>query len=195
MMKLLAILGATTLLAGCSLGLSGKAPPFLLTLSSAETHAADAGVTVAPADAISIITPMAPQMIATTRVPVSSGETTIAYIKDAVWVEPPARLFQRLLSETVRAKTGRVVLDQRQLGVDSGTQLSGQLLQFGIDEQSSRAVIIYDATLSGGKIKTIQNRRFEARVPVGTIDARSAGSALNRAANEIAGEVAVWVAR
>jgi cholesterol transport system auxiliary component len=195
MMKMILALGAAGTLAGCSLGLSGKAPPFLLTLSSVETRGADAGVTVAPVDAISILTPLAPQVIATNRLPVSSGETTIAYIKDAVWVEPPAKLFQRLLAETVRAKTGRIVLDQRQLGADSGTMLSGQLLQFGVDEQSSRAVIIYDATLSGGKVRTVQNRRFEARVPVSTIDARSAGAALNRGANQIAGEVATWIAR
>jgi len=40
----------------------------------------------------------------------------------------------------------------------------------------------------------VEKRRFEARVPVAAIDAVSAGTALNQAANQVAAEVATWVA-
>ena len=189
------LLGSSILLAGCSLGLTGKAPPFLLNLSPATSPAANAGETIAQGDAITIATPLVPQAIATTRVPVSQGETAIAYVPDAVWVEQPARLFQRLLSETVRARTGRTVLDPRQFAMEPGLQLSGQLLQFTIDERSGRAVVIYDASLSGAADKKVRTRRFEARVPIGKIDARNVGVALNSAANRVAGEVADWIGR
>jgi cholesterol transport system auxiliary component len=184
-------IGTAFLLSACSLGLTGKAPPFLLTLTPSASPAANAGTNVAAVDTITITVPIAPQAITNNRVPVSSDGTAIAYIKDAVWIEPPARLFQRLLSETVRARTGRIVLDPRQFTEQPGAQLSGQLLHFEIDEPTRQAIVVYEATLSGGK--SVRTRRFEARAPLSVIDARSSGTALNRAANQVAGEVSAWI--
>lgn len=193
-MKRTALLfGAAALLGGCSLGLSTKAPPFLLTLTPSTVPAANDGVLVQAGDALSVSVPLAPQAIATTRLPVAQGQTAIAFVKDAVWVEPPPRLFQRLLSETIRAKNGRTVLDPRQFNAGPTATLSGHLLRFDIEERGARAVVVYDATISGEKDRPVRTRRFEARVPAGTIEARSAGDALNRAANEVAGQVADWL--
>lgn len=187
------IIGAAVLLGGCSLGLTAKAPPFLLTLTPSNMPAANEGALVQPGDAVSVSVPLAPQSIATTRLPVAQGQTAIAFIKDAIWVEPPPRLFQRLLSETIRAKNGRMVLDPRQFNVGPVATLSGQLLRFDIEEKGARAVVVYDATISGEKDRPVRSRRFEARVAAGTIDARSAGDALNRAANDVAAQVADWL--
>lgn len=192
-MRVLIALAAATLVAGCSLGLTGKAPPFMLTLSAAQSPAANGGVSVQSSDVLVVETPLVPQAIAVNRVPVGSGDTVIAYVKDAMWVEPPARLFQRLVAETVRSKTGRTVLDARQLSVTAGQTLSGHLLRFDIEEGSSRAVVVYDAALSGANGKTLKTRRFEAREAVGVIDARGSGNALNRAANTVAADVAAWI--
>lgn len=193
-MKRTALLfGAAALLGGCSLGLSTKAPPFLLTLTPSTVPAANDGVLVQAGDALSVSVPLAPQAIATTRLPVAQGQTAIAFVKDAVWVEPPPRLFQRLLSETIRAKNGRTVLDPRQFNAGPTATLSGHLLRFDIEERGARAVVVYDATISGEKDRPVRSRRFEARVPAGTIEARSAGDALNRAANEVAAQVADWL--
>ena len=187
------IIGAAALLGGCSLGLSTKAPPFLLTLTPASVPTANEGVLVQAGDALSVSVPLAPQSIATTRLPVAQGQTAIAFVKDAVWVEPPPRLFQRLLSETIRAKNGRIVLDPRQFNAGPTATLSGQLLRFDIEEKGARAVVVYDATISGERDRPVRSRRFEARVPAGSIEARSAGDALNRAANDVAGQVADWL--
>jgi cholesterol transport system auxiliary component len=192
MMRAFTLIGML-LLSGCSLGLGGKAPPFLMTLNPTATAPADAGRSVQAGDAIIIGVPSTPQAIATTRVPVSDGQTAIAYVKDAAWVEPPARLFQRLVAETVRVRTGRVVLDIRQIQGGAGAQLSGQLLHFGVDAKSSQAIVIYDAALARGK--KLDTRRFEARSSVGIINAANSGVALNRAANDVAGQVADWIGR
>jgi cholesterol transport system auxiliary component len=192
MMRALTLSGML-LLSGCSLGLGGKPPPFLMTLSPTAMAPADAGRSVQAGDAITIAVPSTPQAIATTRVPVSDGQTAIAYVKDAAWVEPPARLFQRLMAETVRVRTGRAVLDLRQVQGSAGTQLSGQLLHFGVDAKSAQAIVIYDAALIRGK--RLDTRRFEARSSLGIIDAASSGAALNRAANDVAGQVADWIGR
>jgi cholesterol transport system auxiliary component len=180
-------------LAGC-VKLGGKPPSLLLNLTPTQMLAANEARSVGAGEAISITVPVAPQALATNRIAVTDGTVAIAYIKDAAWVEPPARLFQRLLSEAVTTKTGRVVLDPRQFSIDTGTQVTGQLRAFGVDAGANQAVIIYDAALSRDKGKRIETRRFEARQPVGLIEGRAAGTALNKAANEIAADFAAWVA-
>jgi cholesterol transport system auxiliary component len=192
MMNRLILLPVVVALGGC-VSFGAKPPASLITLTSAQAIAADTARSAGAGDAITILTPLAPQAIANTRVAVADGATAIAYIKDAQWVEPPARLFQRLLSETVAAKTGKVVLDPRQFALAPGTQLSGALKSFGIDARAREAVVIYDAALSTDKGRTVQTRRFEARVPVGEVDAAEAGRALNRAANSVADAVANWL--
>jgi cholesterol transport system auxiliary component len=189
----LAVIGLPLILSAC-VSLGGKAPALLLNLTPAQMIPANEARSAAPGEAISIAVPVAPQALATNRIAVTDGPVAIAYIKDVAWVEPPARLFQRLVAETVAAKTGRVVVDPRQFAVDSGTQITGQLRAFGMDAMSSEAVIIYDAALSLDGGKRIETRRFEARQSVGAIEGRSAGNALNQAANKVASDVAAWIA-
>src|SRR3546814_16382343 len=79
----------------------------------------------------------------------------MAYVKDAQWVEAPQRLFQRLLSETVAARTNRVILDEGQYLTAPGEQLAGQLLDFGVDEATNEAVVVYQAMLAGAGGKSV----------------------------------------
>jgi cholesterol transport system auxiliary component len=188
----LIIMAAVLPLSGC-ISFGAKPPPSLLTLTAAAAPTPSAGRSVTAAEAIVINVPTSPQAIATTRVAVSDGATAIAYVQKAVWVEAPARLFQRLLSETIAAKTGKVALDPRQTSLMPALQLSGQLLRFGVDAGNSDAIIIYDAILTRDAGKSVMTRRFEARSPASAIEASISGAALNRAANQVAGDVAVWI--
>lgn len=176
-------------LAACSFG--GKPPKQLLALTPPVVQP-NSGVGVDPARSITVITPAAAAIIAGPRVPVYQGPNAFAYVKDARWVEPPARQFQSLLTEALRAKGGRLVLDARQTTVDPGQRLGGSLIAFGIDATTSQAVVTYDAILTRG-VEASASRRFEARVPVTTIDALGSAAALDRAANQVASEVAAWV--
>src|SRR3546814_13722173 len=109
----------------------------------------------------------------------------MAYVKDAQWVEAPQRLFQRLLSETVAARTNRVILDEGQYLTAPGEQLAGQLLDFGVDEATNEAVVVYQAMLVGAGGKSVTQRRFEAREPIGgKIEAKRVGEALTTARSE-----------
>jgi cholesterol transport system auxiliary component len=191
-MKRYFVIAAALPLSAC-ISFGAKPPPSLLTLTSASAMSANAGRSVNANDAIAVGIPIVPQAIATTRVPVSVNATAIAYVENAAWVEAPARLFQRLLSETIAAKTGKTVLDPKQTALVPAMQLSGQLLRFGVDEASSEAVIIYDAVLTRDAGKTVMTRRFEARSKAATITAKPVGEALNLAANSIASEIATWV--
>jgi len=191
---ILAMLLALPLAACISFG-GGKPPASLLTLTSAV--ALPVGETRSSADAatITIGVPVVPQELSAPRVPVHQGGTAVAYVKDAVWVEPPSRLFARLVADTVSVRTGRVVLSHRQSQVDPGAQLTGELRMFGIDADRGEAVVIYDAVLMRGDKTVFEKRRFEARVPVSPIEAGPVGVALNQAANQVAANVADWVGK
>jgi cholesterol transport system auxiliary component len=179
-------------LAGC-LGLGGKPPKALLTLTPTTTLPVGATQNSATARTVTIIVPVVPQSLAVARIPVTTGDT-VAYVTDAAWVEPPQRLFARLMSDTIAAKTGRVVLSTAQSFSDPGARLSGELRNFGFDGSTNEAVVTFDgALIRGSDANRVEKKRFEARVAVNPINYTTVGPALNQAANQVAGEVADWV--
>ena len=184
---------AAVSLSGC-IGLGGKTPPFLLTLDADAAPPAGGARTAAEAATLTILIPTAPQKLRTTRIPVQQDEASVAYVKDAQWVEAPSRLFQRLLSETVSARTSRVILDEGQYLTAPGEQLAGQLMEFGVDARTNEAVVVYQAMLVSAGGKTVTQRRFEAREAIGgKVEAKPVGEALTRAANKVAVEVTGWI--
>ena len=189
----LLLLAAALPLAGC-ISFGAKPPPSLLTLDATSTPAVGADQNSAKTRSITIQVPSTPTAIAGGRVPVQATPTTIAYVKDALWAEPPARLFARLLSDTVSARSNMVVLSTVQSIADPSATLAGELRRFGLDATTREAVVTYDASLTRAGKETVEKRRFEARVPVTAIDAASAGPAISQAANQVAVEVAAWVA-
>lgn len=178
-------------LTGC-ISLGGETPEQLLTLTPATTAPAGTAATGQAATALAVLEPGAEQRLAVTRVPVQVSDSSLAYLKDAVWVDKPSRLFQRLLAETVRARGGRLVVNEGELGYNAATKLSGNLLDMGYDVGSGSVVVRYDAVLQtpDGQVRA---QRFESRVPGVAADAVSVGPALNRAANQVAADVAAWV--
>mgnify|MGYP002780183159 CR=1 FL=1 len=186
-------IAAAFALSAC-VSLGGKAPPFLLTLAADAVPAVGTLRSNADAKPLTILIPTAPQKLRTQRIPVQQDDGSVAYIVEAQWVEAPQRLFQRLLADTMGAKTGRLVLDEGQYLTAPGEQLAGQLLEFGIDGRTNEAVVVYQAMMVSGGGQSVRQQRFEAREAVSAIEARAAGTALTRAANKVAGNVAAWVA-
>lgn len=183
------VAAAALAVSGC-LSFGAKPPPTLMRLTS-DVQPAAGSRTAAAGAAITVIPPSVPAELMTPRVPVRTGTTQVAYVKDAQWVEAPNILFARLLSSTIAGRTGRVVLDPKQFTFDPGQRLTGTLQAFGLDADRMEAVLVYDAAISRGE--SVETRRFESRVPVPAIDAASAPAALNQAANQVAAEVAAWV--
>ncbi len=193
-MKKLLIGLAALPLAGC-ISFGEKPPEVLLSITATEQVPVGQAQSSAGARTITIQVPSVPQALANNRVPVQTGATDIAYVKEAQWVEPPARQFARLLSDTVSARTGRVVMSGAQSLADPGARLAGELRGFGVDATTREAVVTYDAALVRDEGGALEKRRFEARVPVSAIEPAPVGAALNQAANQVAGEVADWVGR
>ena len=192
-MKTPPILLAALPLSAC-ISFGAKPPPTLLTLHADAVVPVGQAQSSAGAKSITVQVPAVSQSLATIRIPVQATPTSIAYVKDAAWAEPPARLFARLLSDTLTARDGAVVLSGAQSVSDPGARLSGELRQFGLDAGTREAVVTFDASLIRVGQVAVEKRRFEARVSVPTIDA-AATPAINQAANQVATQVADWVGR
>lgn len=175
------------------IGGNNEPPPSLLTLRAASLGAPTQAVD--PARTLLIAQPSVPGALQTLRVPVTTADTEVQYLKGASWVEQPSKLFQRLLVDTVGGNGGVLVLSERQSDVNAARKLTGQLVEFGLDVRGSSQVRVrYDALISGGNGQPVAARRFEATRPVVAEDGAAVGAALNEAANEVAGQVASWVA-
>jgi cholesterol transport system auxiliary component len=183
-------------LGGCSLGGllggSAKPPTYFQTLTSeapdpgAITRTANAG------QAVTIEVPSVAKELRTVRIPVQVTPTAVEYVTGVQWVDTPDRLFQQLVADTVRRTTNRVVLHPAQVGLDPGLTLHGQLERFGYDAQSGQVMVVFDGTLLAPGATQVESRRFTASAPAdGT--ASTVGAALNRAANEVAGQIAQWI--
>jgi cholesterol transport system auxiliary component len=183
----LLVLGAS----GC-ISLGGKAPAQMIGLTPA--HSAAAGMTASGtlADAIVVLEPETDRRLSVLRVPVQVDDATIAYLKDASWVERPARLFRSLLAETIRSKGGRLVVEGAPGEAGGKVRLSGRLIDMGYDARSSSVVVRYDASRedAGGAVSV---KRFESIVRGVQPKAEAVAPALNEAANAVAAQVADWV--
>lgn len=192
-LKSLGLLPAIALLAGCvSIGGGAEVPDQLLTLSATSSAPAGAAASGNMASALAVSEPAVPQYLNVVRVPVRVSGSAIAYLQDAVWVEKPARLFQRVLSETIRASGNHLVVSGGDLEYAAQTQLGGELTALEYDPARSVVVVRYDAVLRmpDGAVRT---QRFESEQTGVRPDALRVAPALNRAANDVAAQVAEWV--
>lgn len=176
-------------LAGC-LSFGGKVPPTLLNLTPTAAVAPGSGSSGTYGTAIAVLDPVADQRVDVTRIPVQINDSSVAYIKGAVWVERPSHLFRHLLTETLRARGKKLVVEG-----DPGAaalKLGGRLIDMGFDARTGSAVVRFEAVKehpNGG----VETRRFESMVPGVVAQPASIGPALNQAANAVASQVADWV--
>ena len=181
----------TTALGGC-ISFGSEPPASLLTLTADSSVAAGNSRTGAVGSAVIVDLPEAARKLDNLRVPVQIDDTSLAYLKDAQWVDRPSNLFRALLSETIAARTGRLVLDRAELAGQSNERLSGQLVNFGYDAPSGQVVVTFDAVRRTGE-NQVEKRRFEAREPAADATTAPVGRALNTAANKVAVEIADWL--
>lgn len=185
------VLAVLAALPGC-VSLGGKVPDQLISLTALQTAPAGAIGEGQRSDALLVLDPETDRRLDVLRVPVQIDDSTIAYLKDATWVERPSRQFRHLIAETIRAKSGRLVLESSDAGVAAKHTLTGRLDQLGYDARSQSVVVRFDALRTGAD-GTISSRRFEALVPGIAPNAASVAPALNQAANDVAAQVADWV--
>ena len=186
------VLALALALSGC-LSLGGKVPPTLLTLTPAATVPAGTVTSGDPKTAIMVMEPETDQRLAVVRVPVQIDDTNVAYVKNAAWVERPARLFRALLAETLRSKTSALVLEDTQAAANIGLRVSGRLIDMGYDARTGSIVVRFEAIRSTTGNVVVSTKRFESVVAGVEAKPEAIGPALNRAANDVAGQVAAWI--
>jgi cholesterol transport system auxiliary component len=197
LMRTAAALALAMALGGCSLGGllggGGKGPVTLVTLTPEAPAPAAIARSAAAGQAVTINTPSTAKELEAVRVPVQVTPTDVQYVTNLQLVDVPARLFRDLVAETVRRTTNRVVLNPDQTSLDPGVTLTGVLQRFGYDAASGQVVVTYDASLATAGGGAVQTRRFTATAPADGTGATVA-PALNRAANQVAMDVARWIA-
>lgn len=190
---IMAVAAALTL-SGC-VSLGTKPPDELLRLTAAETSPAGAVASAQLSEAIVVLDPEADRGLDVLRVPVTVDASSVSYLKDALWIEKPTRQFRSLLAETLRARTGQLVVEGGDFEVTGRTLIGGRLIQMGYDAQQSAVIVRFDAMRTDRGAGPIQTRRFEAIVSNVEPKARPVGTALNTAANDVARQVADWIKR
>lgn len=183
---------AAALLTGC-VSFGGKPPEQLIALTPESSAPAGSIGTGSLRDALVVLDPDTDRRLDVQRVPVQVGDAVVAYLKDAVWVERPARQFRRLLAETIRTRGNRLVLESSDSETGGRITLSGRLLEMGYDSRSQSVIVRFDAMRRDSTGQFVA-QRFEATVPDVKPDARNVAPALNRAANDVARQVSDWVA-
>jgi cholesterol transport system auxiliary component len=182
-------------LGACSLGGmlgGGKAPTTLMVLTPEAPDPGQIARTAAPGQAVTIAVPHVSRELNNVRVPVQVNPTDVQYVTDLTLADTPDRLFAGLLAETVRRTTNRVVVNPEQTGVDPGLTVTGVLQRFGYDAATGQVIVQYDGSLAVPGGNRVETRRFTASAPAdGT--AATVGPALNRAANQVALDVAKWI--
>jgi len=180
-------------LAGC-ISLGGDPPESLLTLSpETRVPAGPGAASGVERPVIAVLSFDTPAKLDVLRVPVAVSDTELAYLQEAFWVEKPARLFRRLVGETIRARGQAMVIDTDDGATLSTVTLRGTLMDMGYDAQTSEAVVRFDAVRIDRE-GAVVTRRFEAREGGIPAETRAVGAGLNAAANRVASEVADWVA-
>lgn len=192
---LLSLAGAVALSAMLSacVKFGSKPPPQLLTISSDAVLPSGKTISSEGLPALTVLAPEVPRKLSTLRVPVQVDPTTVAYVKDAQWSESPRTMFQRVLSDRIASDGSVFVVSEEQVASLPGRRLSGVLTDFGIDAQTSEAVVTFDAVMTGDEPGEAKRQRFTARVPVSDIKAKRVAEPINEAANKVAEEVATWV--
>ncbi len=203
-----AVAALALILSGC-VSLGAEAPESLLTLTpdvSAPVGMNAASGGEVDAGAIAVLTPEVPAKLDVLRLPVNISATELAYLPEAFWVEKPARLFRRLIGETLRARLSEgqgasageggasapLILDSDDAPLVATVFVRGTLSELTYDAPSSSVVVRFDAVRSDAQGRAT-TRRFEARVEGVSADTAAIAPAINRAANEVAGEIADWV--
>lgn len=180
-------------LPGC-ISLGGEPPESLLTLNPEVRAPAGQGIAQGgERPVVAVLTFDTPAKLDVLRVPVEVSATELAYLQEAFWVEKPARLFRRLVGETIRSRGAAMVVDGDDTAMLATVTLRGTLIDMGYEARTSEAVVRFDA-VRVDKDGAVTTRRFEAREGGVTADTRAVGAALNTAANRVAAEVADWVA-
>lgn len=188
-LKPLTAILAPLLLAGC-VSFGAKPPPQLLTLSLPNAASAEAPPS---APVLTVLDLDTPRKLDTVRVPVQVNDTSIAYVKDAQWVDTPRKLFRKLLADRIAADGQMLVLEPGRVPLVGGRKLMGELVEFGVDAGSGNAVVTYEAVLVGPDPLRVIRHRFTASVPAGKIAAGTVARPINTAAQQVADQVAEWV--
>jgi cholesterol transport system auxiliary component len=190
----LAALFLGAVLASCSsilpTGEDGKKPPqrFLLSMTQTElTPTINSAIRVEDFDA--------PAELALDRIVVRRGAQEVLYTKGARWTDKPTRLMRSLVSDYLKANSKSIVASPTQIDVPIVYRLSGRLSAFHVRvDGAPTASVRFEALLNNTRNRAPVARVFAAEAAADSDSPSAMAAALNTASNQVAKDVAAWVA-
>ena len=136
-----------------------------------------------------------PAELGVNRLAVRVGTQEVRYLGGAIWTDKPARLLRALIAERLRGASSNAIVGPGQMDLAPSWKLSGRLIAFQAQAGSGPADRVEIATemmlLRGPSL--IASRRFSASAPAISDRPADLAAASNKAANQVAGEIAAWV--
>jgi cholesterol transport system auxiliary component len=191
----LASLGAGMLLSACGsllpTGEDGKKPPqrFSLGMTSTDiTPVITSGIRVEDFDA--------PAELALDRLVVRRGAQEVLYTKGARWTDKPTRLVRSLITEYLKASSKSIVASPTQIDVPIVYRLSGRLSAFHVRvDGTPTASVRFEALLNNTRNRAPVMQVFSAEAAALSDSPSAMAAAINTASNQVALQVASWVAQ
>lgn len=157
-----------------------------------------------PLPAMALPTPLLvdePEAVAELRSPrmaVRTSPTGIEYLARARWVDPPARLFSKLLEEQLRFAADGQVLSFRQIDAPFAYRLNSRLIDFHVDvsdKDNPRArVSLYLTLLTAPNPRVVSVTRVDVAAPLASTRPDAVAVTMNELANAAARQIADWLA-
>lgn len=135
--------------------------------------------------------PSALQQLDSERILVKGADNTVSFIGGAQWSDRLPRLVQFRLVQAFE-NTGRAV-GRAGTGINGDRALIGELRAFHLDGGRGEVVVEYSARLVDATTSRILAAQvFRATEPVGSDNAGQVASALDRALQDVLGQVVRW---
>jgi ABC-type uncharacterized transport system auxiliary subunit len=137
----------------------------------------------------------APQELSNDRMVIRAGAQEIQYLKDMRWTEKPARLLRPLFAEHLKTHMpNAILLSPTQLEPAPTYRLSGRVTAFQVQRDTGKALVRVEMLLTSAKTKTAIINSFKAEAEADVRSPVDMARGLNTAANQVAENIANWVA-
>jgi cholesterol transport system auxiliary component len=138
----------------------------------------------------------APAELMLDRIVVRRGTQEVLYAKGARWTDKPTRLMRTLVSEYLKATSSSVVATPTQIDVPIVYRLSGRLAAFQVTiDGAPTASVRFDALLNNTRNRSPVAKSFSSQSGATSDSPAAMAAAINSASNQVAADVAMWVAQ
>lgn len=176
------ILVAILAVGGCT-----SSPPATFDLSAPRVGAIGEGRAQ-----LAVAEPTSVQAFDSDQILVKDAAGAISYLGGGQWADRLPRLIQTRLIQTFENGNRITSVGRPGNGLNAETLLNTEIRSFQIAAGANQAVVEITAKLVSASGRVMGGRMFSARVPVSTIDGKTAARALDMALSQVLVDIVRW---